>query len=144
MNIDEIYELFIWDESYTDEEYAAREKRGIEEASKLKNLYPFIQPMIIPPEKSKSVWEPCAKVIALKSDSELMPFLHLLFEWLQDMNWPGAEVIFERLAQMPYPMLEQEFRFSKTCAERENDEVWLMWLEAFEKRINPSGIELGT
>ena len=56
MSIDEIYDLFIWDASYSPEEYEDRERKGIAEASKMQNLYPFIQPTIIPAQKSKSVW----------------------------------------------------------------------------------------
>ena len=135
MNIDEIYELFIWDESLSDEENAAREKRGIEEAGKLKNIYPFIQPVIVPSQKSKSVWDSCAKVIALRSDSELEPFLYLLFKWLQDMNWPGAEIISSRLAQIPYPQIEPAFQHSRQRAEKENDKMWLMGLDEFQKIV---------
>lgn len=32
-----------------------------------------------------------------KSDEELEPYLISLFEWVQDMNWPGATLIFNRL-----------------------------------------------
>ncbi len=46
MTLDDIYELFMWDESYTEEEYNAREAIGIAEAKKYKYLYPFIQPII--------------------------------------------------------------------------------------------------
>ncbi len=51
MTLDEIYESFIWDASYTDEEYESKIAFGINEAKKYKYLYPFIQPVI--PEKSK-------------------------------------------------------------------------------------------
>ena len=135
LNIDEIYNLFIWDASYSDDEYAVREQKGIEEASKLKNLYPFIQPIIVPPEKSKSVWEPCAKVIALKADEELIPFLDLLFEWLQDMNWPGAKIIFDRLIKIPSVDLMTAFQHAKARAEKAEDASWLLWLDDFEKHI---------
>lgn len=138
MSIDEIYDLFTWDASYTDEEYAEREKKGIEEAGKLKNLYPFIQPIIVPPDKSKSVWEPCAKVLALRSDEELKPFLCLLFEWLQDMNWPGADIIFSRLMEMPVSYIESELRFSIWRAEKTKDKIWQMGLTDFEKRRKSS------
>ena len=138
MNIDEIYDLFIWDKSFSDEEYAQREKKGIEEASRLKNIYPFIQPVIVPPEKSKSVWEPCAKVIALKSDEELKPFLYLLLEWLQDVNWPGAYIIINRLAQMPFSAIEADFLHSKRRAEKAHDELWTFGLDELFRKFEPS------
>ena len=72
----------------------------------------------------------------LKSDEELKPYLYLLFEWLQDLNWPGAYVIFERLLKMPYALLESELNYCKKRAEKENDELWLMALEDFNKQIN--------
>ena len=116
--IDEIYDLFIWDSNYSDEEYRNREKKGIDEAIKLKNLFPFIQPIIVPTDKSKSVWGSCAKVISLKTDEELEPFLYLLFEWLQDMNWPGAFIIFDRLSKIPYSTLKPSLEFSIEQAKR--------------------------
>lgn len=134
MTLDEIYESFIWDASYTDEEYESKVAVSINEALKYKYLYPFIQPII--PEKSKCIWEPCARVIALKSDEELKPYLCLLFEWLQDLNWPGANVIFDRLLKMPFVLLEDALNHSKIQAERENDELWLMDLEEFSKQAS--------
>ena len=131
MTLDDIYESFKWDKSFTEEEYEARIAGGIEEARKYKYIYPFIQPLI--PEFSKSVWEPCAKVISLKSNEELKPYLYLLFEWLQDMNWPGAWTIFDRLSSMPFALLEDEYIYSRKRAERENDTLWLMALDDFKK-----------
>ena len=135
LTIDEIYDLFIWDGNYSDEEYKRREKMGIDECVKLKNLFPFIQPIIVPPEKSKSVWESCAKVISLKTNNEIEPFLCVLFEWLQDMNWPGAYIIFDRLSEIPYSTLELSLNFSIEQAKRGNDELWSMALEDFKKKV---------
>lgn len=133
MTLDEIYESFIWDESYTDEEYELRCTEGINEAKKYKYIYPFIQPVI--PQKSKWVWSDCAIVVASKTDEELAPYLFLLFSWLKDINWPGAETIFERLAEMPFSMLEQDYNLCKHLAEQSNDTPWLMSLEALERQI---------
>lgn len=134
MTLDEIYESFSWDASYTNEEYESKIAIGINEAKNYKYIYPFIQPLI--PGKSKCIWEPCARIVALKSDEELKPYLYLLFEWLQDLNWPGAYVIFDRLLKMPFSLLEDELEHCKWRAEKENDESWLMALEDFSKQIN--------
>ncbi len=134
MSLDEIYESFIWDESYTAEEYDAKILIGINEAKKYKYIYPFIQPII--PEKSKSIWEPCAQVIASKTDEELLPYLYLLFEWLQDMNWPGAWTIFDRLSTIPFSMSEDAYLHSVHRAKTGNDIPWLMALDDFKKQIN--------
>ena len=130
LNIDEIYDLFIWDPSYTEEEYDARVQQGIAEASKLRNIYPFIQPVIAGEKSSKSVWEACAQVVALKSNEELEKYIYLLLKWLKDMNWPGAEVIFERLSRIPYAEIEAMVECSISWAKQENDKYWLSTLEA--------------
>lgn len=135
LNLDEIYELFIWDKSYTDEEYEARVNKGIAEAAKFKNIYPFIQPIIVPAEKSKVIWEPCAKVVSKKSDAELEQYVYLLFEWLKDMNWPGAWIIFDRLLKMPFSEIEEKYSYCRKQAEREEDELWLMALDDFLKTV---------
>ena len=132
LNIDDIYDLFSWEISDSDDEYDMRVQKGIAEARKLRNIYPFIRP-VVAGRNSKSVWEPCAKVIALKSDEELDDYMYLLLEWLQDMNWPGAEIIFERLSQMPFAKIQDYVEFSIHRAERDNDRSWLNTLEALKE-----------
>ena len=132
-NIDEIYDLFTWDNSYSPEEYCQRELHGLELAKDVKYLFPFLQPFL-PNYKSKSIWEPCAKVIADRSDEDLVPYLTFLFEWLQDLNWPGAVIILNRLAKMPKALTEETLKLSKSRAENEHDEMWLEWLKEFEGR----------
>ncbi len=137
INIDEIYDLFTWDSSYTSEEYNCREQQGLELAKDAKYLFPFLQP-VLPSGKSRSVWEPCAKVIADRSDEELAPYLASLFEWLQDLNWPGSEIILERLAKMPKALTEETLKYSKYKAEKDKDEMWLVWLKEFESKQSNS------
>lgn len=132
LSLDEIYDLFIWDQSYSSEEYDERVREGIIEASKFKNLFPFLQPIVIPPEKSKSVWDSCAKILAVRSDEELEPYLYQLFEWLQDMNWPGADIIYERLSKFPYSKLEVTIQCCRNTAIKMNDHVWLCVLDGFQ------------
>ena len=135
MTLDEIYESFIWDKSYTDEEYEAKIAVGINQGRKHKYIYPFIQPIV--PEIGKgSLWEPCARIVASKTNEELKSYLLLLFEWLQDLNWPGAYVIFDRLLEMPFSMLETEYNYCRNRAEKEHDSLWLMALDDFKKQAN--------
>lgn len=135
LTIDDIYDLFTWDASFSDEEYNARVQQGISEARKLRNLYPFIQP-IVAGGNSKSAWGPCAMVIALKPDEELEGYLHLLLKWLRDMNWPGAEIIFDRLSKIPMEIMEESLAFSILCAKQEKDRSWLNTLEALKEHRN--------
>jgi len=69
--------------------------KGISLAKNIKTIIPFIQP--VSPEHNKNVWENCAIILSEKSDEELKPYLIELLEWLQDMNWPGAFCILNRL-----------------------------------------------
>ncbi len=76
------------------------QEEGIMIAMKVKTLKVFFFPSYPnnPPYYScKCLWENSAKVIANKSDEELEPYLPDMFEWLVDVNWPGAWTIFERL-----------------------------------------------
>lgn len=71
------------------------QSRGISLASNLGTIIPFLQPLT--PEHNKNVWENCAVITANKSDEELKPYFAASLEWLQDMNWPGAFCILNRL-----------------------------------------------
>ena len=69
--------------------------QGISLARNIETITPFMQPMT--KEHNKNVWENCAIIISEKSDEKLRPYLVELLEWLQDMNWPGAFCILDRL-----------------------------------------------
>lgn len=69
--------------------------KGVSLARDTETIIPFIQPLT--PEHNKNVWEGCAVIIAEKSDEDLKPYLVELLGWLQDMNWPGAFCILNRL-----------------------------------------------
>ena len=47
--------------------------------------------------ESKGVWENCARALYEISDERLEKHLPSLLEWLEDLNWPGALIILERL-----------------------------------------------
>lgn len=129
MTINEIYELFTWDPDVAPEENAAREAKAMAEARKLKNLYPLIQPIIVSTRPSKSAWVPCAKLIAERTDDELEPYLFKLLEWIKDMNWPGADIIFERLWAMPDEMIENHVQYCKKLAAQVNHTDWMEMLD---------------
>ena len=128
-SIDEIYHLFLWDHQLSNEENENKAQKGIEAAKQIQNLFPFMQPIVVPPEKSKSVWEPCAKVVAMRSDEELRPFIFKLLEWIEDPNWPGALIIYERLTQMPYAAIEPALQFSRNKALQTDNIGWLVMLD---------------
>lgn len=84
-NIDEIIEMLDWENSNEVQE------KGISLAKGVKCISAFLQP------DGKNLWDNCAKIIYNRTDEELRPYLPRLFEWVQDLNWPGALIIMERL-----------------------------------------------
>ena len=121
-NINQVFCMLSWD---SDEK---TQQKGIREAQEIKYLSVLFQPI-----ESKSVWENCAKVLASKSDDELKLYIFRMFQWLQDMNWPGAEIIYRRLLEMPAEMLAWRFQRSLADAIALKDNPWISCLLAFEQ-----------
>lgn len=117
VNIDYIMELLDWNNSIE------KQEQGVELAKEVKCINVFLQPG--GHYYGKNVWGNCAKILSARSNEELSPYLIELMEWLQDMNWPGAFCILNRLKEM---VNEQLFQHSYTiclkCAKALDDEVW--------------------
>lgn len=100
-----------------------KQEQGIEMAKDVKCINVFLQPGSR--YYGKNVWDNCAKILSARSNEELSPYMIELMEWLQDMNWPGAFCIFDRLKGM---VNEQLFQYSYTiclkCARALDDETW--------------------
>ncbi len=88
-NIDTIMQLIDWRSSKEDQ------KKGIDMAKEVKCIKAFFQPS--GPGYNKSVWENCAAIICSRSDEELKPYISDMLMWLEDLNWPGAEKVLQRL-----------------------------------------------
>ena len=96
---------------------------GISLARNIETIIPFIQPLT--PKHNKNIWDNCAVIIAEKSDEKIKPHLVELLEWLQDMNWPGAFCILDRLKN--YSDKTSIFSAISICLQRAqdcNDEIW--------------------
>ena len=117
VNIDYIMDLLDWNNSIE------KQEQGIEMAKDVKCINVFLQPGSR--YYGKNVWDNCAKILSARSNEELSPYMIELMEWLQDMNWPGAFCIFDRLKGM---VNEQLFQHSYTIclkyAQALEDEVW--------------------
>lgn len=100
-----------------------KQEQGVKLAEEVKCINVFLQPGNH--YYGKNVWDNCAKILSARSNEELAPYLIELMEWLQDMNWPGAFCILNRLKEM---VNEQLFKHSYTiclkCAKALDDEVW--------------------
>lgn len=88
-NIDYIMSLIDWNKSINEQ------ADGIKLAEDVENINVFLQPCN--KDYNKNVWDNCAKILSRRTDDELSPYLVELLEWLQDLNWPGAFCILDRL-----------------------------------------------
>lgn len=101
-------------------------------ATNLKCVKPFIQP--VTPQHNKNVWENCALVLAEKNDEELKPYLVPLLEWLQDLNWPGAFLVCDRVQKyLDNDSLKKAVDICIERAQKDNDEVWECNLRMIER-----------
>lgn len=118
IGIDELFDMLSWN---SDEE---TQRKGIELAKSIKCYSVFLRPR--GSEHSKDVWDNCAKVLASYPDETLKYCSHELLVWLADMNWPGAEIIFQRLIE--FKDVELLSTFITHCVKEalaNDDEFWL-------------------
>ena len=99
------------------------QEEALREARKIKSLSVFMQPI----EYGWS-WENCAKVICEKTDEELNSYKYEMLEWLQDLNWPGAFLIMERLEKMDPQLLVYDVIYKVKQALLLKDNEWLGWM----------------
>lgn len=75
---------------------------------------------------NKSYWDNAARVLFLKGYPIIKSIIPQLLEWIQDLNWPGATIIFELLQSVPKPLLLSYIESSIKKAKLDNDEDWLI------------------
>lgn len=125
INIDYIMELLDWSNS------TEKQLQGILLAREIKCINVFLQPGF---PYGKSVWNNCAKILSERTNEELSPYLIDLMEWLQDMNWPGAFCILDRLKRMiNEPLYQHSYNICLKCAKALEDETWETNLGMIEK-----------
>lgn len=126
VNIDYIMDLLDWNNSIEDQE------KGLKLAKDVKCINVFLQPGC--ELYGKNVWDNCAKILSARSNEELSPYLIELMEWLQDMNWPGAFCILERLKGMvDEPLFQHSYMICLKYAKALEDEVWKSNLQMIVK-----------
>ncbi len=128
IDIDYIMNLLDWNQSEESQE------KGVQLAQKVQNFNVFIQPCN--KAYSKNVWGNCAKIISQKSDDELSPYLSTLLEWLEDLNWPGALIILDRLKVFSGKKLKKPFMALLTYANSLHSEEGLMWLDVLSELLD--------
>ena len=117
VDIDTLYEMLDEEQPIEVQEAALREAR------KIKSLSVFMQPV-----EYKWSWENCAKVICEKTDKEINNYKYEMLEWLQDLNWPGAFLIMERLEKMNPQLLLNATIYAVKQALLLKDNEWLTYM----------------
>ena len=116
-DIDYIMSLLDWNNDIAEQE------RGVILAREIKCFNVFFQPGCS--FYGKNVWDNCARIISEKTDEELAPYLPEMMEWLQDMNWPGAFCILERVKKYEgRGLLMNAYTNCLKCAKALDDETW--------------------
>lgn len=122
-DIDYIMELLDWNR--TEEEQA----KGRELARDVKSVNVFLQP------NGKNLWDNCALILAERSDEELEPYLLNLMAWLEDMNWPGAFCILDRLNRYAdTSMFNWALKSSLELAKAMHAKIWRKNLKEIKRR----------
>ena len=117
-NIDEIMDMLDCNNSVETQE------KGIELAKNVKCINVFILPEHL--ECIKNVWENCAKILANRTDKELQPYLIDILLWIEDMNWPGAIIIDDRLKKFrDMKMLSFAIKECVKRASATDNHIWL-------------------
>lgn len=117
-NINEIMDMLDWNNDL------ATQEKGRNLAEEVQCLKIFMQPC--DQKYNKNVWGNCALVICEKSDQLLQPYLFDLLNWLQDLNWPGAFKIVDRLKNFQnYKMLAFAICEKVKVAKVLEDSLWL-------------------
>lgn len=80
------------------------------------------------PQSYPYAWESCAQIIAQHADDELIPYVKQMLEWIEDLNWMGAEIIFERLKAMEPHKLKKPYLRALQAALTDDNEEWLSYL----------------
>ena len=125
-SIDDIMDMLDWNCSIEEQ------LKGLQLAKTIKSINVFIQPLDY--KHNKNVWENCAKILAERNDEELRPYITSLLEWLKDMNWPGAFIIFERLKNYKdKKWFDLVYNEVINMTEKLEDEIWKKNLSELKK-----------
>ena len=73
------------------------QEKGIELGRQVRDYKHFIMPM--EPGHTWNVWDNCARILVEKTDKELRRFTPKIMMWIEDMDYPGARKILNRLKE---------------------------------------------
>ena len=76
------------------------------------------------PKGRKDCWENCDRVLTSMDEELFISILPELFEWFQDLNWPGYEIIANRLFHLPKNIVQPAFDKAIHSAQSVGDYEW--------------------
>ena len=77
------------------------------------------------PGYNHNLWDNCAVILSKKSDEILRPYFSRLLEWIEDLNWPGALTILDRLLRCNIDPFSFDFIECVRTAMATNNQKWL-------------------
>lgn len=86
----------------------------------------------------KSMWENAAIVLKEIGYPKIKPIISELFNWLQDMNWPGAWTVFEILKTIDKLILTPHIEVTLRKAASEEDNMWITAIKDLTKEMRIS------
>lgn len=103
------------------------QKKAINELASMDNLNPsaLIQPL------GKEYWENAARTLSKIGYPRIEEAIPGLFNWLQDLNWPGALIVMELLKSLPKETIIRHLEFAANEALSTDDDIWLINLSTF-------------
>ena len=117
-DIDRVMYLIHWHRSEEEQQ------EGIALAKEISSLKAFFQPG--GDEGGKAVWDNCAEILYTRSDEELHDYTFDMLLWLQDLNWPGADRIQQRLIEFQdVSMLSLHLNHLVPALDKLGEDFWL-------------------
>lgn len=80
---------------------------------------------LVIPFGEKPLFQACAEVLCALDNATLSRLATELFRWFRNMNWPGSELILERVKQLPPGVVRDTLARAKQKAADVGDEEWL-------------------
>lgn len=93
-------------------------------------------PDLIQPLAGKMYWEEAARVLLALPPQYLDGHEALLFDAIQDSNWPGFDQFIDLLARQPIAHLLPLYTSAYEQAKQEDDDLWVWCLYRLGQRIN--------
>lgn len=94
--------------------------------------------MLLQPRCIKCYWDNAATVLKKIGYPRIEPIIPGLLEWLQDLNWPGAQTVVDIFRDIDNDVLKPYIRDALIRADDEDDEMWIYWLKYLIEEIGIS------